>query len=68
MKRKNTKMNYETTETLFHHMNTLETYSQMYSTEIHKSDPDWEAVARFNDYVKESRKRIFELVQDKQDV
>ncbi len=68
MKRKNTEMNYETTEKLFYHMDNLETYSKMYSTEIHNNDPDWEVVARYGDYIKESRKGIFKTIQDQQDV
>ena len=61
-------MNYENTETLFYHMDNLETYSKMYSTEINKSDPDWEAVNRYGDNIKVARKGIFKVLQGQQDV
>ena len=68
MKRKKTKMNYETTEALFNHMDNLETNSKMYSNEIYNTNPDWEAINRYDDNIKEARKGIFKILQDQQDV
>ena len=68
MKRKKTKMNYETTEALFYHMDNLETNSKMYSNEIYNTNPDWEAINRYDDNIKTARKGIFKILQDQQNV
>ena len=68
MKRKKTKMNYETTEALFNQMDNLETNSKMYSNEIYNTNPDWEAINRYDDNIKDARKSIFKILQDQQDV
>ena len=61
-------MNYETTEALFYHMDNLETNSKMYSNEIYNTNPDWEAINRYDDNIKTARKGIFKILQDQQDV
>ena len=61
-------MNYETTEALFNQMDNLETNSKMYSNEIYNTNPDWEAINRYDDNIKDARKSIFKILQDQQDV
>ena len=61
-------MNYETTEALFNQMDNLETNSKMYSNEIYNTNPDWEAINRYDDNIKTARKGIFKILQDQQDV
>ena len=61
-------MNYETTEALFYHMDNLETNSKMYSNEIYNTNPDWEAINRYDDNIKTARKGIFKILQDQQNV
>jgi|TARA_R110001606_G_scaffold256455_1_gene404594 uncharacterized LabA/DUF88 family protein len=68
MKRKKTKMNYETAEALFNNMDILETNSKLYSSEIYNAEPDWDEITRFSKNIQKARKDIFTMLQGHQDV
>lgn len=62
-------MNYNQTQGLFEAMDNLETYAKMYQREMTKYEgTDWDAVNRYADLIKVSRKRIFDAVAGSTDV
>tara|TARA_R110002096_G_scaffold431047_1_gene645846 strand:- start:196 stop:369 length:174 start_codon:yes stop_codon:yes gene_type:complete len=55
-------MTYNQTQNLFEAMDNLEVYAKMYQREMDKDDTDFDALDRYANLIKVSRKRIFEIV------